>query len=109
MINFNLAGNPLIHCLRVSGARILLVDEDEKCRNRIEGEKEKIEKDIGMQCITLDSAMIAEIRAKSAKRPPDSYRAGVIGSFPAALFYTRYIIFEGVGHSMFIRWLTFPS
>ena len=88
MINFNLAGDALVHCLKISGAKLVIVDEEEKVRTRIEGERQAIEK-LGMQSIVLSRDLKTLIAAKTAQRPDDSYREGVIGSFPGALFYTR--------------------
>lgn len=88
MINFNLAGNALIHCVKISGAKVLLVDEEEKVRTRVESERQTIEK-FSMQVIVLFGELKSSIAAKSAQRPDDSYREGVEASFPAALFFTR--------------------
>jgi len=91
MINFNLAGDALIHCLRVSGAKVLLVNGDEKLQCRIEGERKAIEEQLGMELIVLSEGLKSQISLKLPERPDDSYRAGVKGNFPAALFYTRWV------------------
>ena len=88
MINFNLAGDALVHCLKISGAKSVLVDEEGKVRTRIDGERQAIEK-LGMQSIVLSRDLKTFIAAKTAQRPDDSCREGVTGSFPGALFYTR--------------------
>lgn len=88
MINCNLAGDALVHCMKISGAKILVVDEEEKVRTRIEGERQTIEK-LGMQIVVLSEALKNSIAAKTARRPDDSYREGLKGSSPSALFYTR--------------------
>ena len=88
MINFNLAGDALIHCLKISGARVVVVDEEEKIRARIWNERQAIEK-LGMQAIVLSRDLKSSIASKTAQRPDDSYRAGLEGSFPSAVFYTR--------------------
>ena len=88
MINFNLAGDALVHCLKISGAKVILVDEEAKVRTRIEAESQRIEK-LGMQTIVLSEVLKKSIAARTAQRPDDSYREGVEGSFPGVLFYTR--------------------
>lgn len=88
MINFNLAGNALIHCLKLSGVKVMVVDEEKMVRARMEGERQTIEK-LGMQAIVLSGELKSSIAAKNAQRPDDSYREGVKASSPAALFYTR--------------------
>ena len=88
MINFNLAGNALIHCLKISGAKVMVVDEEKKVRARVEDERQTIEA-LGIQAIVLSGEMKSSIAAKNAQRPDDSYREGLEASFPAALFYTR--------------------
>ncbi|KAL6721840.1 hypothetical protein ACLMJK_000945 [Lecanora helva] len=88
MINFNLSGEALIHCLKVSGANLLLVDPEPKIRDRVEAEKRRIEKDLGLTIVELNADLKSSIAAKPAQRPDDSYRSGLAGSFPAAIFYT---------------------
>lgn len=87
MINFNLAGDALLHCLKISGAKLVLVDEEQKVRTRIEDERQSLEK-LGIQAIVLSRDLKSSIAAKDAQRPDDSYREGLIASFPAVLFYT---------------------
>ena len=89
MINFNLAGDALVHCLRISGAKIIIVDEEEEVSTRIKGENQRIEVELGMQAIVLSADLKNIIAAKIAQRPDDSYREGLRASFPSALFYTR--------------------
>ena len=88
MINFNLTGDALIHCLKISGAKLVLVDEEDKVRSRVEDERRRIE-ELGMQTVVLSEDLKKSIAGKSAQRPDDSYRKGLKGSFPSALFYTR--------------------
>ena len=89
MINFNLAGDALVHCVQISGAKIMLVDQDEKYSRRINAERDRIESGLGIECIVLSPALKAEIGLKSVQRLDDSFRDGVTGDFPIALFYTR--------------------
>lgn len=88
MINFNLTGDALIHCLKVSGAKVVLVDQDAEVRERIAKERMKVD-ELGITLIHLDESLKQSIALKAPQRPEDSYREGVRGSFPAALFYTR--------------------
>ena len=87
MINYNLGGDGLIHCLKVAQSKILLVDDDEACRQRIEAERSRIE-DMGMKIVVLDAAAKAAIAATEPKRPGNEYRDGVTGELPIFLFYT---------------------
>lgn len=88
MINYNLAGEPLLHCLRVSRAKIVLVDEDQSCQKRVSQEKNEIVHALGMTIVILSPQLRLAIGAKAAERPDDCYRADAKGSSPAALFYT---------------------
>ena len=88
MINFNLAGDALIHCLRVSGARLCLVDGDSKIQNRVANEKERIQDVLGMVPVVLSSDLKRTIAASTLRAPDDSHRAGVKPESPAAVFYT---------------------
>lgn len=114
MINVNLASDTLIHCLKVSGARILLVDGDEKCRARINAELQRIEKDLDMNIVELSDQLKIEIAAREAVRIDDVYRENIKGDSPAVLFYTRYALSVNswIRHLhllCFARCLIFPS
>lgn len=89
MINYNLAGKALIHCLKVSGAKLLLADEDPELASRLEDERTSIEGELGMRVSFLDSAAKREIRGMKAERPSDAFRKGVKGDWPMSIFYTR--------------------
>ena len=79
-----------MHCLRVSGASIVLVDEEDGCQRRFNGEKGKIEGDLRLKIIMLSNDLKGEIATLPASRPDDSYRRNVNGDTPIGLFYTRY-------------------
>jgi acyl-CoA synthetase (AMP-forming)/AMP-acid ligase II len=88
MINYNLAGSALIHCLKVSGATLLLVDEDQALGARIGDARGQIEGELGMKIRVMDSQAKKDIRSQNAERPADSYREGVKGDWAMAMFYT---------------------
>jgi acyl-CoA synthetase (AMP-forming)/AMP-acid ligase II len=88
-INYNLAGDALVHCLKVADAKLLLVDEDSECRARIEAVRSRLEGELGMEIRILDQNLKGEISRTEPKRPEDALRAGVTGKFPLFLFYTR--------------------
>lgn len=91
MINFNLSGDALLHCLRISGAAILLVDELPDCKARIDEEAEKIKSDLHMRIVPLSKDLKREIGNGKAARIGDQYRKDVCGDTPIALLYTRYV------------------
>jgi acyl-CoA synthetase (AMP-forming)/AMP-acid ligase II len=88
MINYNLSGKALLHCLKISGAKMLLVDEEMELRGRIEDVKETLEADMGMTIVVLDPPVKNDIYGLEAKRPEDAYREGVKGDWQMCLFYT---------------------
>lgn len=88
MINYNLAGDALVHSLKVSGSKVMVVDEDAECVERVEAVRERIESELGMRVVIIDAATKANIYARDPSRPPNSYRDGVTGSFPIFIFYT---------------------
>lgn len=90
MINHHLAGDALIHCLKVAGGKLLLVDEDAEVRQRIEDVRGRIEGDLGMEIRILDRDLKGEILRLEPKRPEDELRSGIDGKFPMCLFYTRF-------------------
>lgn len=80
-----------MHCLRVSGANIVLVDEEEGCQRRIDAKKDRIEEALQMKIIFLSGDLKRVIAAMPTTRPDDSYRKNVKGNTPIGLFYTRYL------------------
>lgn len=89
MINWNLAADPLVHCVKIAGTRLLIVDEEEDCQERIQKEKKRIEEDLRVQIVTLSSSLKVKIASSQAVRPDNTYRQGVKADHPGALIYTR--------------------
>lgn len=89
LINYNLGGDGLVHCLKISGAKVLLVDEDEGCRARVEEVRDRIENEFGMRIYVLDARLKGEINQLPPTRPERKYRQNMPGTFPMCLMYTR--------------------
>lgn len=88
-INYNLAGDALVHCLKVSGAKVVLVDEDAQCRERIEAVRDRLDSELGMTIVILDGNKKGELSRLEPRRPEDELRAGSTPGYPLFLFYTR--------------------
>jgi acyl-CoA synthetase (AMP-forming)/AMP-acid ligase II len=88
MINYHLTGDALIHCVKLSGAKVMVVDWDEEVRARIEENRSRLEGELGIKIIILDDETRASINALQPTRPPDSLRSGMSVDFPMALIYT---------------------
>lgn len=91
MINYNLEGPALKHCLNISGAKLMLVDEDEACRQRVQSTKEAIEDDLGIKTAVLDEALKSSIHSLAPEVPDKKYRDGMDPEFPTVLMYTRLV------------------
>ena len=89
MVNWNLSGDPLVHCLKISGARLLLVYGDEGCISRIENERGRIEGELQIKIVILSDALKIELAASTVVRPDDTYREEIKAEDAAALIYTR--------------------
>jgi acyl-CoA synthetase (AMP-forming)/AMP-acid ligase II len=90
-INYNLAGDALVHCLKVAGAKVLLVDEEEGCVARVADVRERLEGELGMAVKVLGQDLKGEIQRMEPVRPGDELRKDAKGKFPLFLFYTRYV------------------
>ncbi|KAK7568132.1 hypothetical protein IWX50DRAFT_474428 [Phyllosticta citricarpa] len=88
LINCNLAGQSLVHCLRISGAKLLVVDSDSDCLQRIQEARDTLEQELGIKIVVLDEATKNAINAFEPKRPERKYRENVTPEFPAGLMYT---------------------
>lgn len=93
-INYNLAGDALVHCLKVAQAKVIIVDEDAECRARIEAVRGRLEEELGMEIRILDQSLKGEISRMEPVRPGDELRKDVKGKFPLFLFYTRLVTQE---------------
>ncbi|KAK3938464.1 Isopenicillin N epimerase component 1 [Diplogelasinospora grovesii] len=89
MINYHLTGKALVHCLGISGAKLVLMDGDEAASRRMaEVRSEVTEKMPGIQLVSLADVRDTEIYTLLPIRPDDEYRRGLQAWDPMALFYT---------------------
>lgn len=87
-INYNLTGDALVHCLKISGAKLTLVDEDPTCRTRVEECRDTLTGELGMKLMDLDDSLKAHIRTFPTSLPPADLAKDMSGEFPAILLYT---------------------
>ncbi|CAO2649393.1 Nn.00g067780.m01.CDS01 [Neocucurbitaria sp. VM-36] len=87
-LNYNLKGESLIHCLKVAGVKLVLVDSERECAARFETCREQVEKEFGVTSCTLDAALLEKVYSGPVDVPGDEYREHVIASDPTCLLYT---------------------
>lgn len=105
MVNYYLRGDALVHCLEVSGARLVLVDGDAAAEGRIrevsQGRRTTITttatgdgpvrgQAVGgreVEFVRLEDARL-EVYAMKTDVPGDEFRKGIKGTDPMALFFT---------------------
>ncbi|KAK4940110.1 hypothetical protein LTR10_019739 [Elasticomyces elasticus] len=86
-INYNLEGKALLHCLEVTQTKLLIVDEDAGCQQRINASRAEIEA-TGMKTAVLDSTLKQSISSMPRPKLGDELRAGAKGDFPYCLIFT---------------------
>ncbi|KAH8883574.1 acetyl-CoA synthetase-like protein [Thozetella sp. PMI_491] len=86
MINYNLTGKALEHCLKIAGAKLALVDGDQAAEERI-GEVRPGLEQAGMRFVNLREVR-ADILAMPSTRPADELREEITATSPHGLFYT---------------------
>ncbi|CAK7242640.1 MAG: hypothetical protein STHCBS139747_004136 [Sporothrix thermara] len=86
MINFHLTSKALLHCLNISGAKLVMVDGPPDAHARIAAVQGELDNQ-GYRVVDLAAAR-PEVYATDARRPGDELRAGVQAHSPAAMFYT---------------------
>ena len=94
MISFKLRGDALMHCLRISGAVILLLGGDSGWGARVDEEAENHKRELHMRIIRLSEDLKREIGRGEALRIGDQYWRDICGDTPIALLYTRYVHFH---------------
>lgn len=88
-VNYNLTGDALVHCSKISGAKLLLVDEDDGCQARVEECSSRIDGELGMERLTVDATFIQTLSSFPATVPEEGKLArNMAGEFPAILLYT---------------------
>ncbi|KAJ5622650.1 Isopenicillin N epimerase component 1 [Penicillium herquei] len=87
-INFNLSGEPLVHCLKCSGAKLLLVDDDATCQANVEACRDTLTGELGMTPVLVDEAFRANARTFPSIPPPRELGLQMSGGFPGILLYT---------------------
>lgn len=90
MINYNLSGQGLVHCLKMGSPRIIIVDEDEGCQARIQGISKELDSS-GLRPVVLDRMLKGHVATFPADRPGDEWRAGVQDGDATILLFTRYV------------------
>lgn len=94
MINYNLAGERLVHCVKTSTARLVLVDGE--VRGVLEGEagiatRKQLESEDGeREIVIFDEATERVVETWRAVRPGDEERGDVKLPDMAMLIYTRF-------------------
>lgn len=87
LINYNLEGKALLHCLNVCQSKILIADPDSACQRRLEGSREDIE-GAGTRIVPLTLDLQQAIKTRPVQVPDDSHRNGMKGDHPYCLIYT---------------------
>ncbi|KAJ4363340.1 hypothetical protein N0V95_001113 [Ascochyta clinopodiicola] len=88
MLNYNLKGDAMIHCLRIANVKVVLVDADAECAERFEEVRGKVEGELGVTPFTVDDALLQRIYSGRTDVPGDEYRENVSGFDPTCLLYT---------------------
>jgi len=87
MVNYHLSGEALVHCVQLTGVKILLVDWDEECQARVEASRAELEA-LGVKIVILNDAARHHVSTLPTTRPADSYRRGLTPADPGFLLYT---------------------
>lgn len=87
LINYNLEGRPLQHCLDVCESKVLIVDGDDQCQGRVAGSRSYVESK-STKVFTLDSLFKQQIEMRPMAVPEEKWRKGMKGDFPYCLIYT---------------------
>ena len=87
-LNYNLGGDALLHCVRVAGCKVLLVDEDVEVQARIAEVRGKLE-EMGIRIVVLDEARRTQIQAREPLWFTPELRSNVKITSTLMLIYTR--------------------
>ncbi|KAF2730333.1 acetyl-CoA synthetase-like protein [Polyplosphaeria fusca] len=90
LLNHSLRGEGLVHCLRISGVRICLVDADPECTERYAETLDTVTSDLHIDSIPLSPALLHTISTTPSPSPVPSneFRNSVQPTTPTCLLYT---------------------
>ncbi|KAG6002228.1 Isopenicillin N epimerase component 1 [Claviceps maximensis] len=87
LINYNLASGALVHCVRISGTRLLLYDSAADSVSRVEASAEEL-RALGVRLIVVDANLKAELDGYPTERPGTTCFEDTTQALPLALMYT---------------------
>lgn len=88
MLNYNLKGDAMIHCLKIADVKLVLVDADPECTQRFEEVRERVEGELGVKPFTVNDSLLEKVHSGRTDVPGDEYREKVSGFDPTCLLYT---------------------
>lgn len=88
LLNYNLKGDSLIHCLKISGVKLVLVDGDEECVERFMDVMQEVEQDLIVATAFVDEGLLERVYSSKVVVPGDEYRENVSVDDPTCLLYT---------------------
>lgn len=89
LINNNLTSDSLVHCLRVSKAKVLLVDSDDACAARVASVQDQLKNELGVQVIILNAETREYIATREPLIPNSSRWSANDSKTPISLIFTR--------------------
>lgn len=86
LINYNISSGPLLHCIKISGAQRVIVDDEESCVQRVQEVQKELE-DAAVEVLYMGSKMDAIVASMPITPPVRQLRQK---RTPLGLLYTRY-------------------
>ncbi|KAH6988261.1 hypothetical protein BKA56DRAFT_669816 [Ilyonectria sp. MPI-CAGE-AT-0026] len=87
-LNYNLLADSLIHCVKLGKCKLLLVDADEECVERIEAVRSTLEDTLGIRIVILTQAVKDAIDQMEPINIDKARWAGNLTGTPISLVYT---------------------
>lgn len=85
LINYNNSSSALLHCLKISGSHLMVVDDEDSCSQRIREVKKELE-DAAVEVVFMTYDMESSIASMPVTPPPRHLRQR---RTPLGLLYTR--------------------
>ena len=85
LVNYNISSRPLLHCINISGSRLMLVDDEDSCAQRIREVQEELA-DAGVEIVFMTHDIESSVASMPITPPPSHLRRR---RTPLGLLYTR--------------------
>lgn len=86
LVNYNISSGPLLHCIKISGSHLMVVDDEDSCAQRVREVQKELQDAAAVEVVFMTQDMESSVASMPVAPPPRHLRQG---RTPLGLLYTR--------------------